>query len=198
MLNFSENAWKGRKGRARERRLEEAGDEVRRAGWTFYGFPLSHSEAQVGVGKCSSDIVFPFHLTKAPWSNFANATKSGRASYLLSVAVILLGTFARVGRHSLNCRRERRRRRRRGILEQATKKTYSFGFAVYRAITFLCCFIRYSNAISMPSSHRSQPGNTDAFIIQYKRSAFDSVCHQGIFEIFHERKLIQHYAGFEI
>lgn len=36
-------------------------------------------------------------------------------------------------------------------------------------------FIRYSNAFSTRSSHRSRPGDANELIIQYTRLAFDSV-----------------------
>lgn len=176
MLNFSGNAQSGREAGTRAKSGEDCMDEMRSAGWTFYGFPLSHSETKerdaVGVGKCSSDIVFLFRSTKAPWSNFANATKSGRAPYLLSVVVILLGTFAHAEKHSLNCHRECRRRWRTRTQEDV--------FIQFRRVTsdnvlMQRWFIRYSNAFSMRSSHRSRPGDANELIIQYKRSAFDSV-----------------------
>lgn len=132
MLNFSGNAWSGEDGRESKvwRRLGTRWEaRVERFTDFLSRIPRRRNETQSAQsGKCSSDIVFPFRSTKALWSNFANATKSGRAPYLLSVAVILLGTFAFAERHSLNCRRGRRRRW--GIFEQGAKKTYSFKFAV--------------------------------------------------------------------
>lgn len=134
MLNFSRNEWRTR-ARTKSSGLGR-GEKFRVERFTDF---LSHSErerengTQLALGKCSSDIVFPFRSTKAARSNFANATKSGCASHLLSVAVILLETFARAEKHSLNCRRERRRRWRIFELrerERELKRLCIHGFAV--------------------------------------------------------------------
>lgn len=131
MLNFSGNAGENEVWRRLGR-----GWEVSSAGWTFYGFPLSHSETQSVLGNAVRTSYFLFARQK-----HRGATSQTRRNPIAPLTycrspVILLGTFAHVERHSLNCRRERRRRW--GIFEQGTKKTYSFGFAEYRAITFLC------------------------------------------------------------
>jgi len=93
---------------------------------------LAFRDGETGRSRCRGNAVrtsyFVFARQKRCRATSQNATKSGRAPYLLSVAVILLGTFACAERHSLNCRRERRRRW--GIFEREAKKTYSFEFAV--------------------------------------------------------------------
>lgn len=72
----------------REARVERFTDFLLSQGRSF-----RDEETGVGAGKCSSDIVFPFRSTKTPWSNFANATKSGRGPYLLVSRRNIVGNF---------------------------------------------------------------------------------------------------------
>lgn len=122
------------KARRARTKSSEGWNEVSSAGWTFYGFPLSHSETQSVLGNAVRTSYFLF--TRQKHRRATSQTRRNPVALLTYCRspVILLRTFAHVEKHSFNCCRERRRRWE--IFEQGAKKTYSFGFA--EAITFLC------------------------------------------------------------